>query len=401
MKNLQPWSEHAFEWIRLFSVGIGARGSCTAQMRRASEAAVGELRRLGVQQVHTEAFQGAPSTYRPFVLAFASAVVGSLLALFVAERWALALGALLSGLGAWAMLAETDFRDHWARHLLPRAPTQNVVGVVPPTAELRQRAVLCAHLDTHRTPVFYSSPGWLNAFSILVGGTFASMGLGALLLLLGAATDGLWLRWAVLPLAALQTFALALMVSADFTPYTPGANDNTSGVAVALALAERLQTEPLAHTEVQVLLTDCEETGASGSIAYLDAHAAELNPQQALYIAIDQVGAGIVKYLTADGLILKHATHPRALELARRAHQALPQVKTLEMAGPAYTDALPATKRGVAALTLCCVDEVDPAAGLNWHQMSDTLEHVQREALEDMLCFTWQILLEMDKEAVG
>src|SRR5512140_808116 len=152
-------TDHMLGWIRTLSVEIGARGSCTAEQRRAGEYVMGELRRLGAQDVAAEPFRGAPSTYRPFALAFGAALLGSLIALLAGAGWALAVGAILSGLGAWAMLAETDFSPHWGRWLLPTAPAQNVTGRVAPRAAVQRRAVLCAHVDTHRSPVFYSSEG--------------------------------------------------------------------------------------------------------------------------------------------------------------------------------------------------------------------------------------------------
>lgn len=54
------------------------------------------------------------------------------------------------------------------------------------------------------------------------------------------------------------------MVSAcaDATPFSPGANDNASGVAVVLELARRLARDRLRQTEVWLAFTDGEEVGA-------------------------------------------------------------------------------------------------------------------------------------------
>jgi hypothetical protein len=35
---------------------------------------------------------------------------------------------------------------------------------------------------------------------------------------------------------------------------------------------------------------------------------------------------------------------------------------------------------------------------MHWHQMSDTLEHVDAEALADAHRFTWQLLREIDAQ---
>jgi hypothetical protein len=121
---------------------------------------------MGLKNVHLEHFKGAPSTYRPYMLAFLAALLGTLLVWLVGGRWMVALAAILNALGAWGMLAETDFSRSWMRLLLPKGDSQNVVGVIPPAGEIRHQVVLSAHIDTHRTPIFYSSKTWQMLFSI-------------------------------------------------------------------------------------------------------------------------------------------------------------------------------------------------------------------------------------------
>lgn len=390
------YTQRAVEHIRFLSEEIGGRGSCTPGERRAAEYAAEQMRALGLQQVRIEPYQGAPSTYRPYALAFVAALLGTLAVWLIGGRWVMAGAALLSGLGAWGMLAETDFATNWQRWLLPRAESQNAVGILPPAGEVRHRAVLCAHLDTHRTPIFYSSRTWHTLFGLLVGGAFVSMAVGAAAYALGAAFGWMWVGWIGLPTAAIEAFALLMCLHADLTPFSPGANDNASGVGVTLGLAERLVAEPLPHTEVWLVFTGCEEAAAYGIVAFLEAHAADLG-DEAVHIILDQVGLGHPMYLTADGLIVKRKTHPRALDLAHRASAALPELGVREHMGIAYTDAAVATKRGLISLT---VDALPPSGSgevMHWHQMSDTLAHVEPQALAGAHAFTWQILLEIDQ----
>jgi len=397
MSGAQDGAARALEHVRALAGEIGPRGSCTADEERAAAYAADRMRGLGLQGVAVEPFRGSPSTYRPYALAFATALLAALLALLLpGQRLALAAAALLSGLGAWGMLRETDLAGNWLRRLLPTGQSRNAVGIVAPAGEVRRRAVLCAHLDTHRTPIFYSSPAWQRLFSLLVGAAFASMAAGALLYALGAALDWRWVRWPGLAAAAVQLLALALCLHADRTPFSPGANDNASGAGVALALAARLCDEPLAHTEVWLALTGCEETGAAGMAAFLDAHGQVLG-QEDLIVVLDQVGIGHLVTLTADGLILKHPTHPRALEVVRAAHGALPGLALTERTGIAYTDALVATRRGLPALTVVALPPTGVEA--HWHQVSDRPEHVALPALADACAFAWQVLQQLDGDA--
>ncbi|MEJ2303824.1 MAG: M28 family peptidase [Anaerolineales bacterium] len=395
MTTIDTYTQHALEHIGYLSENIGGRGSCTPNERRAAEYTAEQMRGLGVQNVRLEAYQGAPSTYRPYALAFIAGLLGTLLVWLFQARWALILGALLNALGAWGMLAETDFADNWTRWPLPKAPSQNAVGVIPPQGEVRQRAVLCAHVDTHRTPLFYSSKTWQTLFSLLVGSALFSMVISALAYAVGGIFDWSWVRWIGLVAAVMEVFALGMSLHADFTPFSPGANDNASGVGVVLGLAERLRGEPLAHTEVWLAFTGCEEAAAYGISAFLDLHAGELG-EEAIYIIIDQVGKGRLEYLTADGLIIKRATHPQALDVAREAAEALSNIETAEQIGIAYTDAAVATKRGLIALTLVAVPDPGSSESIHWHQMSDTLEHIDPQALATAHAYTWQVLQILD-----
>ena len=206
------------------------------------------------------------------------------------------------------------------------------------------------------------------------------------------------LQWIGLVAAVIQVVVLSLFLHADQTPFSPGANDDASGLGVILSLAERLTQEPLAHTEVWLALTGCEEVSAYGMVAFLNEHAASLGPQ-AVYIILDQVAVGRLSYLTADGLIIKRKTHPRALEVARRAAAALPNLQVGEQVGIAYTDAAVATKRGLVSLTLNSLPPPGDDRGSHWHQMSDTFDKVDPQALADAFAFTWQILQDLDHQA--
>lgn len=69
---------------------------------------------------------------------------------------------------------------------------------------------------------------------------------------------------------------LLATVQPDLTPHAQGANDNASGVAVVMSLAERLAHEPLANTEVWALASGCEEVGSYGTQAFCDRRRPEL-----------------------------------------------------------------------------------------------------------------------------
>jgi hypothetical protein len=280
------------------------------------------------------------------------------------------------------------------RWLLPRAHSVNAVGRIAPSASVEHRVVLAAHLDTHRTPIFYSSRTWHTLFGVFVGGAFASMAVAAIGYVVGAVLDWGGARWVGLLAAPVEMFALTMCLHADFTSFSPGANDDASGVGVILGLAHRLREQPLLHTEVWLAFTGCEEVSAYGMAAFLDEHTVDLG-QDAVYVILDQVGQGRLLFLTADGMIRKRRTHPSALDLARRAKAALPDLVVGEHVGVAYTDAAVATKRGFVALTVDALPPPGETEAMHWHQIFDTIDHVDPESLEAAHLFAWQILHEI------
>jgi hypothetical protein len=391
MASISIYTKDALAHMHYLVNQIGGRGSCTVEERQAGEYTADQMHLLGLKEVSSQPFRAIPSTYWPYALSFTIAGTGSALIALLNGYDVLILGTILNFLGAWGMLAETEFAPSWTHWVLPRAPSQNVTGLLPARGERQKRVVLCAHIDTHRTPVFYSSNTWYALFSILVGLAFLSMLVGFILYGLAVWQGWTWLRIPALLFLLIQASGAVLCIHADFTAYTPGANDNASGVGVALALAKRLRKEPLGHTEVQVAITGCEEVGDYGINTFLDAQAASLR-QDTLFIILDEMGLGVTKFLTSDGLLLKHRTHPKALALARQVRSQNPELRLMEGPGMAYTDALPATKRGLMALTVCSLPEPGSTTVSHWHQMSDTLEHVNPDDLENALQFTWKLL---------
>lgn len=396
MSGFQKDVQKALSHIHYLSESIGGRGSCTKNEQLAGEYAARQMRALSVKNIRAESFQAIPSTYWGFAMAFGAAITGSLLVVLFGGRGVMALGALLSAAGVWGMLAETDFAASWVRWSLPKKESRNVIGVVPPKGPVNRRVILAAHLDTHRTPVFYSSERWYSMFTLLVSLGVLGMLLAVIVFLLGSLLDWGWVRVAAVPLLGIQLFGIGMCLHADFTPYSPGANDNASGAAAVLAIAARLQRTPLRRTEIHLAFTGCEEVGDWGMADFLKRHSAELG-DDAVYIILDEVGLGKIKYLVIDGLILKYRTHPEALELARESRRRLPQIPISEGPGLAYTDALQATKQGRIALTVCTVPEPNSGIVSHWHRLTDRLETLNHQDLENTLEFVWMLLQIIDE----
>ena len=84
-------------------------------------------------------------------------------------------------------------------------------------------------------------------------------------------------------------FSLAMLLERELRGEdVPGASDNASGAAVALQLAAECAAAPLEHTEVDVLITSCEESGLLGAQAYARRH--RLRAAETTFLNFDTVG---------------------------------------------------------------------------------------------------------------
>ncbi|PZN11894.1 MAG: peptidase M28 [Bacillota bacterium] len=174
-----------------------------------------------------------------------------------------------------------------------------------------------------------------------------------------------------------------------------GANDNGSGVAVALELARRLQAQPLPGAEVTVALTGAEEVGMRGMAALvghpLFRRALARGRDRVVVINLDNLGRGRLHYLTGEGLVLPVAYDRRLVRLAARVAAALPTGRLTPGPRPLLpTDALLPAARKIPAITFLATGPDGRIPHYHWH--SDRLEHVDRRHLEEVADAVWAFL---------
>jgi hypothetical protein len=98
--------------------------------------------------------------------------------------------------------------------------------------------------------------------------------------------------------------------------YINGANDNGSGVAMALALAERFATIALPGTDLMVVLTGAEEVGTRGMKAFVAN--CGLDPRRTCFVNLDNIGGGNLHYLLGEGMLAFRPYSPDLVALARQ-----------------------------------------------------------------------------------
>ena len=88
----------------------------------------------------------------------------------------------------------------------------------------------------------------------------------------------------------------------DTTPYSPGANDNGSGVAVVSVLAQELADDEMPF-DLRFILFGAEETGLNGSFHYVQELGPHERPRIMAMINVDSVGAGNITMLGSERLL--------------------------------------------------------------------------------------------------
>jgi hypothetical protein len=386
----------AMDHVRYLAETIGPRGSTTPQEAEAARYAAQALQETGLKPV-TESFTSARSAWYPYAL-FSGLMLVSELLFWVGGRWGAVAALGLTALALASVLLELAFRPNPLRWLLPKGQSQNVWARLEPGDETRERVVLLGHVDTHRTPLVFSTDRWVKLFSALVPVGLVSSLLLMVLFAIGAATSGRLWQLLSLPFALVLLGVFLLALQADFSPYTAGANDNASGAGVVLSTAQRLKDNLLAHTAVWAVLSGCEEVGCYGADAFAQAHRDELG--HAAWITLDSVGgAGAsLGYMTKETFLLSTHNDPDLLALADRVASRHPELDAHAYAfRGAYTEGAIGGKHGFRVLTLG--GHQHGGVLPEWHRPTDVAENLDPEVIEHTETFLWELLQEIDQQA--
>jgi hypothetical protein len=169
---------------------------------------------------------------------------------------------------------------------------------------------------------------------------------------------------------AIGAFGTAIVADVWRSETVPGANDNLSGVASLVGLAELLEREPLPG--VRVLLVSCgaEETLQDGVRAFVARHRRELEPERTWFVNLDTVGSPHLVMLEAEGPVwMEDYTGPRLRDLLSERAETLGIELRRGFRARASTDSVIPSRAGYPTATLVSItDWLSPA---NYHLPSD------------------------------
>jgi hypothetical protein len=181
---------------------------------------------------------------------------------------------------------------------------------------------------------------------------------------------------------AIGAIGTALLADMWRSPTVAGANDNLSGVAVLVALAELLAADPVSGLRVLLVSCGAEETLQDGIRAFMDTHRHELPPERTWFVNLDTVGSPHLVQLEAEGPVrMEYYTGPWLRDLlAERAHELGVELWRGYRAR-ASTDSVIPSRAGYPIATL--VSMTDWRAPANYHLLSDVPENLDYGTVAD------------------
>lgn len=381
------------EWLRLLCAG-GHRVSGSPECRKAEE----EIRKgfeAGGLKAESEEFTFRPSHPHGLILHYSLLILSGLLSLGgqPGAGLLLALAALVSAYGS-----ETGKFDLF-NLLQPARRGANVVGRWNPDGA--RRVVVVAHYDGTRAgrifdpdrvkwfirasrnwrPVFLKSP-----FILLTLGVVGIL-LAPLLLFAEAGLPAF-----ILGGYGVAALAVGVLLMADWMVARPiaAANDNGTGAAVLLAMAEQMKRRCPKELEVWLVATDAEELGLKGAAAFCARHRMRFGDKPTLFINLDTVGKGNLRWLVWEGgYILPLGLHypPWIREIVEGAAKRLGRPAIGSEAVGAGTDGQILLRNGLPTLTLIALHEEGWPE--NYHWPTDVPESVDPKVTVEALEWTW------------
>ena len=376
------------EHLYYLGADLGQRPSATSSERVASAYCLSAFEDAGLE-VRAETFQGIRSLGRLYIPIAAGMLASALLG--TTRKGSRTIGAAIGAVSLAAFYGEQTSRFRPLLKAVARTTSHNVVGILRPIGRVQRRVVVISHLDTPRAG---------NSADQRDAGAFrrnALMGIGASI----AAMVGHFLpRRIRRPAAVASSVALAggvgMLVQRELRGIEPeGANDNASGTAVLLALAEQLAEEDLIGTEVWFVATAGRQAGRTGMSAFLERNSRELDG--AFFLGLDSVaGQGAtVRWITQSGLLETLLASQELVGIAEETANEYPELKAEPGVWRLGLETDFAAVRGQRAMT---IKALSADGGVpNWQSASDTFENADEDVLERSHRFALELIRRLDR----
>jgi hypothetical protein len=357
------------------------RASCSPGEHEAAEWIAARLREYGAE-ARVERHHVHGTYWWPLSITSALGLAGAI----IGGRGKRLLGAGLGGLGAALVADELGAGRRWLRAGLPKQVTANVVAHTG-DLDAARTVVIVAHHDAAHTGVFHN-PRIAELVGRYFGGSsdepprplalMVPIAVGPALAGVGALSGSRGVRW-LGGLTCAGIIGSFVDIAARST--VPGANDNLTGVATLLRLAEVFATRPVRGVRVLLLSTGAEEALMEGMRAFARAHFPELGRRQTHVLCVDSVGSPYLVLAEAEGMLKVRQYDPAFKDLIAECAATAGVRLRRGMSVRLGTDGFIALRHGIPAAMLMSVNQQGTAS--NYHWPSDTPDRVDYSTLGD------------------
>lgn len=290
------------------------------------------------------------------------------------------------------------------RRLTGRRASQNVIS--REDSDKPGALVLVAHYDAARAGAIFG-PKALERRATIAKRLRSPIGLGGgflisiFLILFCTLVRGLGIEATILSVVqfvptVLLVLAVPVLLDIQLSAPVPGAADNASGVATVLALAERYGGK-LEQLDLWVLFTGAGEAMSLGIREWLKRHRTELPRGRTVFLNVDKVAHGTVRYTTKEGFLLAASYDSRLVTICEEIAEGDEEDRfgARAVVTRETSDTVPVHARGHPAIKVSCLGALDYQP--NYHQPTDTADRVDDDALGRGYEFCSALIEQMDE----
>ncbi|MFL5869922.1 MAG: M28 family metallopeptidase [Solirubrobacterales bacterium] len=320
-----------------------------------------------------------------------------------------ALGFALVLIAATSMYLDMNARFYLLRRIFFRRASQNVVARGK-RADAPARLLITAHIDAARTGAAYK-PGRMrllgriaNSLPFVFSPTRVLFwSLAALVPIVGVRMAGIDSNAISIP-QLFPTLVLLIgmfaFVDIELSDIVPGANDNASGVAAAISLAEELSSDAPENLDVWVVLSGGEECLMQGMRSFVRSHRKQLAERPTYFLNLDSVGGGRVRYTTSEGLAVSFDMGKRMNQLCEAiatANESDNGSRPAPLAWGFASDAIPIRLARFEATTITTLPKGAIVAA-NYHTAADKPDAVDSDSVDRAHEFALQLVRQLDRD---
>lgn len=284
---------------------------------------------------------------------------------------------------------------------LPKVESHNLIAKIQPKEELKRRIVIAGHADSAYEFTIMKLHQTAMVVTIIIN---------VVLLLLGVAISiaHLALKPTTLPIWSLVIFSISALffisffLLFNFGVVVPGANDNLTGVFLAVSVARCMKEAgiKLDNTEVQLLITGAEEAGLRGAFAWSKKYKPIYDAEEdveTVFIAFDTLHDydWMTIYNREMSGITKNSK--RAVKLVSKAAEELGVKLPISTIPAGASDAAAVSINGMHA---ACVAAQDPRGTRYYHNTRDNPDDMVPETFAFGLDIALKTIEVFDREGL-